>query len=163
MSKTKFLAICGSAAALVAGSSAQAQDTKSADQQPSIQKRSEEVVLDVVVRDKKGRAVSDLKPEDFQIYDNGEPKKVSTFRLVQGSEAVGTGGIRAQLDPLRQIRLVTLMFQCSSNDARRLARDAALDLLKTELPQNVYMSVMTIDHKLEVLQPFTNDRALLKQ
>lgn len=123
----------------------------------------EEVLLDVVVRDKKGRAVDDLKPESFQVFENGEPKKITSFRLVRGAEAIGTGGTRTQLDPLRQIRLVTMIFHCSDPNAQRLARDSALDLLKGELPQNVYMAIMTIDFKLEVLQPFTNDTALLRQ
>ena len=123
----------------------------------------EEVLLDVVVRDKKGRAIDDLKADDFQIFDNGEPKKITSFRLVQGGEAIGAGGVRTQLDPLRQIRLVTMIFHCYNNDARRLASSAALDLVKGELPQNVYMAIMTIDHKLEVLQPFTNDPDLLKK
>jgi VWFA-related protein len=130
---------------------------------PAIRAAAEEVLLDVVVRDKKGHRVDDLKPEDFQIFDNGEPKKITSFRLVQGGEAIGAGGTRTQLDPLRQIRLVTMIFHCSDNNARRLAHDAALDLLKGELPQNVYMAIMTIDFKLEVLQAFTNDTALLRQ
>jgi len=129
----------------------------------TVRTSSEEVLLDVVVRDKKGRRVDDLKPEDFQILDNGEPKKITSFRLVRGREAIGAGGTRAQLDPLRQIRLVTMIFHCSDTNVRRLANDAALDLLKGELPQNVYMAIMTIDFKLEVLQPFTNDTALLRQ
>jgi VWFA-related protein len=130
---------------------------------PAVRSLREEVLLDVVVRDKKGRRVDDLKPEDFQIFDNGEPKKITAFRLVRGAEAIGAGGTRTQLDPLRQIRLVTMIFHCSDTNARRLAHDSAFDLLKGELPQNVYMSVMAIDHKLEVLQPFTNDTALLRQ
>jgi VWFA-related protein len=130
---------------------------------PAIKAAAEEVLLDVVVRDKKGHRVDDLKPEDFQIFDNGEPKKITSFRLVRGGEAIGAGGTRTQLDPLRQIRLVTMIFHCSDNNARRLARDAALDLLKGELPQNVYVAIMTIDFKLEVLQAFTNDTALLRQ
>jgi VWFA-related protein len=130
---------------------------------PSIRAAAEEVLLDVVVRDKKGHRVDDLKPEDFQIFDNGEPKKITSFRLVQGGEAIGAGGTRTQLDPLRQIRLVTMIFHCWDNNARRLARDSALDLLKGELPQNVYVAIMTIDFKLEVLQAFTNDTALLRQ
>jgi VWFA-related protein len=129
----------------------------------AIKAAAEEVLLDVVVRDKKGHRVDDLKPEDFQIFDNGEPKKITSFRLVRGGEAIGSGGTRTQLDPLRQIRLVTMIFQCSDNNARRLAHDAALDLLKGELPQNVYMAIMAIDFKLEVLQAFTNDTALLRQ
>jgi VWFA-related protein len=56
-----------------------------------------------------------------------------------------------------------MIFHCYNNDARRLAHDAAVDLLKGELPQNVYMAVMTIDHKIEVIQPFTNDPALLRK
>ena len=124
---------------------------------------SEEVLLDVVVRDKKGHPVNNLKPEDFQIFDNGELKKIIAFRLVQGGEAVAAGGSRMQLDPLRQVRLVTMIFQCWNTDARRLAHEAAVGLLKGELPQNVYMAIMTIDRKLEVLQSFTNDPALLRK
>jgi VWFA-related protein len=132
---------------------------------PTTQVRTEEVLLDVVVRDKKGRVVTDLKPEDFHILDNGEPRPIKSFRLVQGGEALSGGGssARTQLDPLRQIRLVTMIFQCFDTQSLRLAHDAALDLIKGELPQNVYVAVMTIDHKLEVLQPFTNDPDLLRK
>jgi len=159
--------VVGSLAAFVAASLglavyAQQPQTPSA-AEPAIRAAAEEVLLDVVVRDKKGHRVDDLKPEDFQIFDNGEPKKITSFRLVHGGEAIGAGGTRTQLDPLRQIRLVTMIFHCSDNNARRLAHDAALDLLKGELPQNVYMAIMTIDFKLEVLQAFTNDTALLRQ
>ncbi len=165
MRRSNCLLWLGCAAiATTLGAPAYAQQSQSSDTQaPAIRAKSEEVLLDVVVRDKKGRVVNDLKPEDFQIFDNGEPKQITSFRLVQGSEAVAAGGSRTQLEPLRQIRLVTMIFQCWNNDARRLARDAAVDLLKSELPQNVYMAVMTIDHKLEVLQAFTNDRNLLRQ
>jgi len=157
----------------------------------------EEVLLDVVVRDKKGHAVKDLKPEDFQISDNGEPKKIKSFRLIEGNEAVGSCGARTPLDPLHKIRLLTMIFQfrsaarrqaqseagssdhgstltaptsnrgnvstASDADARRLAHDGAVDLLKQELPPNVYVAVMAIDYKLEVLQPYTNDPDLLRK
>lgn len=127
-----------------------------------IKTKTEEVLLDVVVRDKKGHRVDDLKPQDFRVLDNGVEKKILSFRFVQGGEAIESGA-RTQLDPLRQIRLVTLIFQCWSPEARRLAKDASFDMLKGELPQNVYMAVMTIDHKLEVLQSYTNDLALLRR
>jgi hypothetical protein len=94
---------------------------------------------------------------------------VKSFRLVQGAEAIdapvaGSGeGKHVQLDPLRQIRLVTLIYQGLDLTARKMARDASLDLLKSDLPQNVYMAVMVIDHQLEAIQQFTNDRELLKK
>src|SRR5438876_7363158 len=139
------------------------QNSTAPPQGPAVRTTSEEVLLAVVVRDKKGHPVNNLKPEDFQVFDNGELKKIIAFRLVQGGEAVAAGGSRMPLDPLRQVRLVTMIFQCWNNDARRLAHDAAVGLLKCELPQNVYMAVMTIDRKLEVLQSFTNDPFLLRK
>jgi VWFA-related protein len=143
--------------------------TQSADKaQPVIKGGAEEVVLDVIVRDKRGKAVTDLTPQDFEITDNGEKRSVTSFRLVTGTEAIaapsGSGaGQRTQLDPLRQIRLVTLIYQGLDLTGRKLARDASLDLLKSDLPQNVYMAVMAIDHQLEAIQRFTNDRELLKK
>ena len=139
------------------------QNTGAPAQGAAVKTTSEEVLLDVVVRDKKGHAVNNLKQDDFQIFDNGEVKKIVAFRLVEGKEAVAEGGTRTQLDPLRQIRLVTLIFQCWNNDARRLARDGALGLFKGEFPQNVHIAIMTIDRKLQVLQSFTNDPALLRK
>src|SRR5215813_8833021 len=110
---------------MAVGSIAYAQQSQgTSSQEPAIKTKTEEVLLDVVVRDKKGHAVNDLKPEDFQIFDNGEQKQITSFRLVQGSEAIAVGGSRTQLDPLRQIRSVTLIFQGRNNDARRMARDA---------------------------------------
>src|SRR5438128_3263934 len=102
------------------------QNSTAPPQGPAVRTTSEEVLLDVVVRDKKGHPVNNLKPDDFQVFDNGEQKKIIAFRLVQGGEAVAEGGTRTQLDPLRQVRLVTMIFQCGSNDARRLAHDAAV-------------------------------------
>src|SRR6266576_553277 len=163
-SSYRVICFCVSAIALSFAPASYAQQNPTATPQgAAIRKASEEVLLDVVVRDKKGRPVNNLKSDDFQIFDNGEQKKIIAFHLVQGGEAVAEGGSRTQLDPLRQIRLVTMIFQCWNNDARRLARDAAVGLLKGELPQNVYMAVMTIDRKLEVLQSFTNDPFSLRK
>ncbi len=123
----------------------------------------EEVVLDVVVRDKKNRLVKDLKESDFSVIDNGEPRPIKSFRVVEGTDAISSSGARSQLDPLRQIRLITLVFQGGDLNQKKLARDAAIELIKTELASNVYVSVMAIDHRLQAIQPFTNDRDLLKK
>jgi VWFA-related protein len=133
------------------------------DSTPTFKVGGEEVDLDVVIHDKKGKLVKGLKPEDFTIIDNGEKRPIKAFRLVEGSESVASSGARNQLDPLRQIRLITLIFQAGGQDGRRISREAALDLLKTELGTNVYMAVFAIDHKLEAIQTFTNDRDLLRK
>lgn len=137
----------------------------SADQMPRIQAGTEEVMLDVVVRDKKGKLLTDLEKKDFTVSDNGEQRAIKSFRLIQGTEAIGGGspGTPTQLDPLRQVRLITLVFQGIDNNSAKLARDAAMELLKTDLAQNIFVAVMYIDNKLEAIQPFTNDRDLLKK
>jgi VWFA-related protein len=147
----------------VQAQTAQTPETPVSGQEPSFQAGGEEVVLDVVVRDKKNRAVNDLKAQDFEVTDNGEKRAIKSFRLVQGNEAVSAAGTKTPLDPMRQVRLLTLIFDGLDNDGRRLSRDAGLSLLKNELQPNVYISVMAIDHALEAIQPFTNDRDLLKK
>ncbi len=133
-----------------------------AGQTPRIQAGAEEVVLDVVVRDKKGKLMTGLKNSDFVISDNGEQRPVKSFRYIHGTEALAGGsGAPSPLDPLRQLRLITLVFQGIDNNSKKLARDAATELLKSELAQNVYVSVMYIDFRLQAIQTFTNDRALL--
>lgn len=158
----KYLLAAALTAALAGSAAAQTPPAPSSDN-PTFKAGGEEVVLDVVVRDKKGHLITDLKSSDFSVADNGRQHPVKSFRLVQGAESIGANGARSQLDPLRQVRLVTLIFQGLDQTGNRLARDAAMSLIKSELAQNVYISVLTIDHRLQAIQTFTNDRELLRK
>lgn len=40
------------------------------------------IQVDVTVTDKKGNIVTDLKPEDFEIFENGEKQEISNFSFV---------------------------------------------------------------------------------
>ena len=131
-------------------------------QQSTVKTTVDEVLLDLIVRDKKGKPVSDLKPEDITVADNGAKQTLTSFRLVQGSEAVSATGAATPLDPLRQVRLVTLAFEpLAAPDQRKMARSAAIDLIKGEQGVNVFYSVVVIDTRLLVLQKFTKDRDAL--
>jgi VWFA-related protein len=130
-------------------------------QQPVIKATVDEVVLDLVARDKKGKPVNDLKPEEITVTDNGTKQTILGFRLVQGSEAITATGT-TKLDPLHQIRLVTLAFEpLGEADQRKTARTAALDLIKGDQGTNVFYSVVGINTRLLMLQPFTNDKTAL--
>ena len=59
------------------------------------------VNIDVLVKDKKGKYVADLKAEDFTIFENGVPQKIEFFDapLVGASNrtsAAATGGVKAE-------------------------------------------------------------------
>lgn len=124
----------------------------------------QEVLLDVIARDKKGKAVLNLTKDQFQVADNGEPVTIKSFRLVTAADKAGAGAVDAkQIDTSRQLHLVTLVFERLGQEGRTLARQAALDLIKGEPEQNVFYAVFTIDQQLGALQQFTNDRALLKK
>jgi VWFA-related protein len=51
-----------------------------------IRSNAREVLLDVVVRDARGHLVTNLKPEDIAVYEDGVRQDVRAFRLVAGSE-----------------------------------------------------------------------------
>jgi VWFA-related protein len=125
---------------------------------PSIQTNVDEVLLDLVIRDKKGKPITDIKPDELTITDNGAKQNILSFRQVRGSEAISESGAATPLDPLRQIRLVTLAFEpLAAPDQRKLARTAAIDLVKGDQGTNVFYSVVVIDTRLLVLQQFTKD------
>src|SRR5690242_5402360 len=42
-----------------------------------------EVLLDAIVRDKKGRVVKDLQPSDFEIYEDGVRQDIKSFRFAK--------------------------------------------------------------------------------
>src|SRR5580704_12994696 len=131
-------------------------------QQPAVKTNVDEVLLDLIVRDKKGKPITDLKPGEITVTDNGAKQTIISFRLVRGSEAISATGDATPLDPLRQVRLVTLAFEpLPAPDQRKLARTAAIDLIKGDQGINVFYSVVVIDTRLLVLQKFTNDRAAL--
>lgn len=133
-----------------------------ADSQANVKATVEEVVLDMIVRDRKGKPVTDLRQDQVTVVDNGAKQQLTSFRLVRGAEAISAGGATTKLDPLRQLRLVTLTFEALSDPTqRKSARTAAIDLVKGEQGTNVYYSVVVINTRLLVLQPFTKDKTAL--
>jgi VWFA-related protein len=143
---------------------------EAASQTPSstIKTTAQEVLLDMVFRDKKGKTVRDIRPEEIHISEDGVEQKLKFFRLLEGKMAkpMNAGAPESApipLDPMREIRLVTLVFQGLDADGKRYFRQAAKDILDMAPEPNLYFSVLTIDQKLQCIQPFTSDHdALLK-
>ena len=135
-----------------------------------------EVVLDAVVRDKKGRPVKDLKASDFQVSEEGVPQDVKSFRLVTG-EAVSSGPATTAANgpaakPTRRameefnsghLGAMALVFDRLSADSRKRAHDATLSYVGAGLGANDFVGVFGIDLTLSVFQTFTNKDELVKQ
>jgi hypothetical protein len=54
------------------------------------------VVVPVVVRDRKGRAVGNLTREDFQLFDRGKPQSISRFSVEKAGEKTAAEAARIQ-------------------------------------------------------------------
>src|SRR2546423_5427247 len=53
------------------------------------------VQIDAVVTDKKGQPVTDLRPEDFEIYEDNRPQKITNFSFVSVADGAPTAGAPA--------------------------------------------------------------------
>jgi len=135
-------------ASLVCGGIAYGQTaTAPAAPSPTIITNADEVSLDLVVRDKKNRPVTDLKPGDITITDNGSPVKISDLRLVTGDSGAE--------------HLVTFVFDRFDPSSGKNAREIAAKILKMAPGTGISFSVLKVDGRLKLLQEFTSEREAL--
>jgi len=107
------------------------------------------VLLDVSVRDPKGGYVSSLTREDFQIYENGAPQKITQFSRADIPVTVGlvmddSGSMRPKRP---EVITAGLVFAGASNPQDQIFVVNFNDRVRRGLPENV---------------PFTDDINLLR-
>lgn len=138
--------------------------------------RANEVSLDIVVRDKKGRPVRDLSAADFEVYEDGVRQQIGGFRFVLREPA--TGGIttpgaasgRKEAAPrvapprdLASAGVVALVFDRLSPEARALARKAGLAYAEEGITGGGFTGVFGIDQALRTIQSYTDNQELIRQ
>ena len=148
------------------------------------------MVINVTVKDKAGRPITDLKKEDFQLLEDGVPQKITVFdRQDLSSEPLapmsfaqrpqtieeraptppaGTSvSTQAPRDPKRfqDRRLIGLFFDMTSMQPLEQARaqEAAIKWVQTQMTAADLVGVMTFGSKFRMVQEFTDDRDLLIQ
>ena len=136
------------------------------------------VLLDVIARDKKGRPVRDLKPEEVQVLENDQRCEIRSFRLVESEgtlEPAGAGAVSAAVAPVEPaapagaptsgqrapLNLVTLVFDRMSLEDARRADKGARDFVERGMDARTQVSVFVIGARLGLAQPFTADKASL--
>ena len=146
----------------------------SQEQDEVVRVRSNEVRLDVVVKDKKGRPVRDLKAADFEIMEDGVPQKVESFRFVSREATATNSESKDGKSPdapstttpapaRRSTPTVTaLVFDRLSPEARALARKAGLAYAQEGMAAGGFTGVFGIDQALRTVQNFTDDPQLVK-
>jgi VWFA-related protein len=137
------------------------------------------ILVDVVVRDRRGRPVTDLAAEDFEIYEDGVHQKVDTFTRVSRGGGIGVGVAwkagpttsvmtsrpvpeSAAETPRTDDTTVALVFDHLSSDSLRLAQRATLDYVPVTGDAEVRVGVFATDPGFRVIQPYTTDRTVIR-
>jgi len=143
----------------------------SQEQDEVIRVRSNEVRLDVIVKDKKGRPIRDLKAADFEVLEDGVSQKIESFRFVSREGGLTTSESKDGKSPVdtstttparRTTPTVTaLVFDRLSPEARALARKAGLAYAHEGMGSGSFTGVFGIDQSLRTVQSFTDDATLV--
>ena len=151
---------------------AQAPTPAPAQATPEFRSGTAVVLLDVIARDKKGRPVRDLKPEELQVFENDQRCEIRSFRLVESEGTLEPGAAApapaAPVEPAAAgarpqgerapFNLVTLVFDRMNLEDNRLAEKAARDFVEKGMEARTQAAVFAIGSRLALLQPFTAEK-----
>jgi VWFA-related protein len=126
------------------------------------------VLVDVVVTDKQGKAVTGLHPEDFVLEENGKQQKVATFATPSENNAAPPAlppGVYSNRPEYRSPgRPITVLLLDAINTPFKDQAYARLQMLKfvqQNFKPNDRMGIFTLTGPLNVLQDFTSDPDVL--
>ena len=119
------------------------------------------VNIDVIVKDKKGKYVSDLKPEDFVITENGQQQKIEFFDAPLLRTDTAKPGVEAPATAPRNY--VSLVLDSQTTDLTNLkqVREGAIRYVREQVTDADAVAILSVTNGLQMLQPFTQDKAKL--
>ena len=156
--------ICGLALALLLTLAAHAQAQEPDD---VVKVKSNLVNIDVIVKDKKGKYISDLKPEDFTVSENGVAQKIEFFDApVTRTETRKPGETvaAAPAAPATATRnYIALVLDSQSTDFTNMkpVREGAIKYVREQVTDADAVAILSVTNGLQMLQPFTQDKARL--
>jgi len=132
------------------------------------------VLVDVVVTDKRGKPVADLKPQDFHVEENGRVQKIAVFSSpLQSSPGTTRVQVAGPLPPgiysnRSEYRMpagpITVLLLDAANtpfNDQSYARTQMLKYVKEHSRSDQRMAIFTLTDTLQVLQDFTSDSQVL--
>jgi len=127
------------------------------------------VVLDVVVTDKRGQAVTGLTADDFTVEENGKKQKVSVFlppasanRMSPASAPPGIFSNRPENVGPAGVPIVLVLDAANSPfEQQAYARTEMLKYVAEQGQSRRPMAVLALTDRLHVLQQFTSDPQVL--
>lgn len=157
----------------ICAAQAQAQEGKEAQKVPGeddvevLRVRSNLVNIEVMVKDKKGKYITDLKAEDFTVFENGVQQKVQFFEppLADGDKmmqaSVNQSSTRASGTAPRNIISLVLDGQTTDLANLKQVREGIIKYIREQIADTDIVALFAITSELRLLQPFTQDKIKL--
>lgn len=169
------LLLAGSRGALVSG---QAPSPSSPDPQ-SYSTATTAILVDVVVRDHKGKPVTDLTAADFQVFEDRVPQKIDTFTRVTRGGGIGldvrwkqpgstvailpAGSVPPSQHEEADQATTALVFDHLSDEALGLAQKATLEYMPMSGESDVRVGVFATEPSIRMVQSYTSDRSAVRR
>jgi VWFA-related protein len=127
------------------------------------------VNIDVIVKDKKGKYVADLKADDFTVVENGVAQKIEFFdaplsrtetKSVDATVTAATTTTPPTAAPRNYIALV-LDSQTTDISNLKQVREGMTKYVREQITESDVVAVLSVTNGLQMLQPFTQDKAKL--
>jgi VWFA-related protein len=140
----------------------------------TVQAETTAILVDVVVRDRKGQPVTDLTSNDFELYEDGILQEIGALtRYTSDADAAAVtsttpapSATTTAVKPPAQLTpepVIALVFDRLTPEARVVARKAALGYVGERAQTEGRIAVFGIDLSLLTYQSYTRDAGLLKK
>jgi VWFA-related protein len=108
------------------------------------------IQIDVTVTDKNGKVVTNLRPEDFEIFENGERQSVSGFSFV--SKTTGSATVVTSSNPNRRGADVPVVVPAKPLTASAVRRTLAI------IVDDIQLSFTSINQTRKALRKFVDEQ-----
>lgn len=155
----------------------QQQDVQPADESEVVRINTNLIQLDVTVTDKHGKVVTNLKPEDFEVFVNGKPQPITNFSFVtiepqpagQPASSGKTTRRDAPLSPPVRLRpeqvnrTIALVIDDLSLSfvSMNYARQALKKFVDEQMQPGDLVAIVRVGKNIGALQQFTSDKQQL--
>ena len=154
----------------------QPQNPPDVDSQDVVKITTNLVQVDAVVT-KDGKQVTDLKPEDFQLFEDGKPQTITNFSYISNVSTVPSNVavrppgkdkneapvVPAAVRPHDVRRIITLVIDDlgMSFQSVAVARNQVRKFVNEQLQPNDLVAIIRTSGEVGALQQFTTDRRML--
>jgi VWFA-related protein len=120
--------------------------------------------VDVVVTDSSGRPVANLAKDDFEVFEDGLPQKITNFYVIEKAGIKDARAPAVASDGQFRRRFVLLV---DNNYIDKIQRDMALAEIDKFVDANFNgdhdWAVAAISQRLDIIQPFTPDKRTIHE